>query len=105
MMGELHIRMLIHNLLEIADNWNVQNIYSTYWRMYVNNNDGAELILPRGRYPLQKNRVHLIPAWLRFGLYNYRPVKHFYFHFDLVGLNNSIHKKVFSHPFTLKKRN
>jgi len=100
--GELHIRILLHNYLEISKTWNSQNIHSTYWRVYINNADGAELVLPRGRYPLVKNRGHLVPAWTRFGLHNSRTIKHFYFHFDLMGLSNDIHRKIFERPFTLK---
>jgi len=103
MIGELQIRVHTYSLVDIGDNWNSPDAFSSYWRFYINNTDGAELILPTGRYPLPKNRIHLIPAWLHFGLSNHRTIKHFYFHFDLMGLTTKIHKKVFNRPFTLNQ--
>ena len=98
---EIHIRLLHYGFVVIDKSWNVQNVYDNYWRMYINNCDGPEVRLPDGRFTIPKNRVTFLPAWVRFSCHNVRPVKHFYVHFDVVGLGDQIVRKIFNRPATL----
>ncbi len=97
----LHLRLFEMRLLTINAAWNVANVRSSYWRFYVNNRDGASLILPEGRYPLPGDRVHFVPAWVRFSCHCTGPVEHFYIHFEVVGMPGTLVREVFDRPFTL----
>lgn len=101
MIADLEIHLEFINYTTIESNWNGTISCDPYWRLYINNNDGAGLLLPEGRYALTRNRVHLVPAFLRFGLSNTATVRHFYFHFSIVGLTSSVQKRLFNRPFTL----
>jgi len=67
---------------------------------------GGDIVeeLPDGRYPNRKNRVYFVPAWVRFSCHNIRPLEHFYVHFDVVGLNDVISRKIFSRPVCLEEK-
>ncbi len=99
--GELHIRLLHAGLFQIDQSWNAQNVYSSYWRFYINKCDGAELELPYGRFAIRGNRIYFIPAWVRFSCHNVRCLQHFYVHFDVVGLSDHVARKIFNRPLLL----
>jgi AraC-like DNA-binding protein len=101
---ELHLRLLHVGLVPIDHSWNVRNVYSTYWRYYINNTDGAEVELADRRVPIPKNCITFIPAWVRFNCHNVRPIRHFYIHFDIVGISGFIVRKIFNSPITLPEK-
>ena len=57
MLGELHLRILAYNNLTIDECWRSADNYDSYWRMYINNCDGASLILPDEKMALKKDGV------------------------------------------------
>ncbi len=101
---ELHIRLLHCGIPIIDKRWNFRNVYDNYWRMYIHNCDGAGVLLSDGRFPIPKNRVVFVPAWVRFGCYNVRPLHSFYVHFDVVGLGDQLIRKIFNRPFALDSK-
>jgi AraC-like DNA-binding protein len=98
---ELYIRLLNYEYLTIDTSWNAQNVFSSYWRFYVNNDDGAAVVLENSRFKLRKNHVYFIPAWVRFSCHNVKTLKHFYVHFDIIGFDNPACRKIFCRPFDL----
>jgi AraC-like DNA-binding protein len=89
----------------IADLWEGLNIYDSFWRVYLNKSDGASIELPgEGVIPLKRETLYFIPAWVRFITHTCRPVDHFYIHFDLIGLNNTVIKEVFNTLIPCRER-
>ena len=103
LLDELHIRIFTSRGVHIAADWNTQDVYSNFWRLYVNNRGGAKAILPHGEFALTPNRVHIIPAWVRFSCFNRTPLDHCYIHFDVLGLTANLVRDVFDRPVTLPK--
>jgi len=75
--------------------WNARDVCSGYWRMYVNDRDGAWLGTDTGRYDITPDAVHLVPAWVRFSCHNDRAIGHLYAHFDVVGLPGTLVRELF----------
>jgi AraC-like DNA-binding protein len=99
MFNQTHIRVLECNWTRIGDKWNDLDIYSSFWRIYVNKCDGASVTLPSGRrFGLKGNTMFFIPAWVRFLTHTPRLIDHLYIHFDLIGLNNAAVREVFTVP-------
>lgn len=78
-----------------------------FWRLYVNNRDGASLILKQAgsrprEYKISKGSVHLIPPWLMFDLKNTADVQHLYMHFDILGLPGTLIREMFNQPVGFK---
>lgn len=102
-LDELHVRVFTSRSSDIHLDWNIQDVYSSYWRLYVNNRGGAKAMLPRGEFAITPNRVHIIPAWVRFSCFNRTPIKHCFIHFDVLGLSAQLVREVFDRPFTLPR--
>lgn len=95
----LHIRVLAAEQINIHRDWNTREVCSPYWRIYVNDRDGAELELARGeRWRLPAKQVHLIPAWVPFSCHNTSTIKHLYVHAELVGIPGTVIREVFPRP-------
>lgn len=97
----LYLRLFDVRRLPIDTFWAAQNVRSTFWRMYVNNRDGAELVLPRGSYRLAPGEVHFVPAWVPFSCRCSGPVSHFYVHFEMLGLPAVVVREVFDRPCSI----
>jgi hypothetical protein len=100
---ELHVRVFVAQHLQIGRAWNTRDVYSSFWRLYVNDRAGASVQLADGVYALAPRRVHFIPAWVRFTCHNTRTLNHYYAHFDLVGLPAAVVRDVFDRPATLPR--
>jgi AraC-like DNA-binding protein len=98
----LHIRLLRMDSLLIDGTWNAHEVFSSYWRLYMNDRDGPAVDWAGGRYRLKRGRLHFMPAWVRFNCWLDRPVKHFYVHFDLFGVAEPAMRAMFDRPLTLR---
>jgi AraC-like DNA-binding protein len=101
LLDQLHVRIFTSRRLMIDAAWNSADVYSTFWRLYVNNRSGAGVQWAGGLFPLTGGRVHLVPAWVRFTCVNRREIEHCYLHFDLVGLPAALVRELFARPVTL----
>ena len=99
----LHVRIFRVAHVVIDDQWRSADVRDPFWRLYVNDRDGAALELPGERRPflLAPGRAHLVPAWVRFTCRCDRPVGHFYVHFDVAGLTGVMVRRLFPTPVTL----
>jgi AraC-like DNA-binding protein len=95
MQEEMYIRILTCKSVEIDSHWNFKDMLCTYWRLYINNCDGAMLSAGGEEYELKKNRIYIIPAWQKVSLKNERKIEHFYVHFDLIGMTEYLCHKLF----------
>lgn len=92
----LHVRLFIARVVTLSPHgWNAPHLLNSYWRFYCNTGDGAYLRLDSNLYPLAANRLYFIPAGVGFGCYNPVEVRHFYIHFDVIGLPNWAQRKLF----------
>lgn len=93
----LHVRLFVATVTTLpALSWSSQNLLNSYWRFYCNSSEGAFLRLDSHLYPLSANRIYFIPAGVRFGCYNPEAVRHFYIHFDVIGLSAWVQREIFS---------
>ncbi|NLE30428.1 MAG: helix-turn-helix transcriptional regulator [Phycisphaerae bacterium] len=103
MINELHIRLLYGSWTTIDSSWNNYELYSSFWRLYINKYDGAQLIRPdHPPFPIKKNTIYFIPPWLRILSQTSQPTPHFYIHFDIVNLTPQIIQKLFPNPILIR---
>lgn len=99
---QLFVKVFVAKRVTIDRDWNARDVCSGYWRLYLNDHGGATLTLANGsRYPLPADRIHFIPAWVRFSCHNTRPLDHLYIHFDLIGVTGVTVQGLFHKPLTL----
>ena len=97
----INVRVYIVDRIPIDEHWNAQDVLSSYWRLYMNNRDGAAVILPDDRYDLTAGRIHFVPAWVPFSCECTEAITHCYAHFELLGLLGSVTRQVFDRPMAL----
>lgn len=97
----LYLRLFDVRRLAIDADWSARDVRSTFWRLYVNNRDGAELVQAAGSYRLTPGEVHFVPAWVPFSCRCTGPVSHFYVHFELLGLPAVVVREVFDRPVSI----
>ncbi len=95
MKKDIYVRILTCNNVEIDRSWNFPDMLCTYWRLYLNSDEGAFLKFEDAQYPLRKGRIYLIPPWQTISLYNKTLLRHFYAHFDIIGLTEFMCGKLF----------
>ncbi len=102
-MDTLHIRLFTVDRVTLPPGWwNIKEVQSPFWRFYQNREEGAFLTLPDDKpYPLEPNRVYFIPAGVRYSCHNERTVRHFYIHFDMIGLPRLTMRSLFDAPVML----
>jgi AraC-like DNA-binding protein len=99
----VHIRLFTVDALTLgAHRWNTRDVQSPYWRFYQNRDDGGYLDLPDGsHFPLQAERAYFVPAGVRFSCANTASFRHFYVHFDVIGLPRLTMRDLFDGPVAL----
>lgn len=101
MLEEIYIRIHDCKQAVIDHRWNYPDMLCTYWRFYIDDRDGGLVTSGKHVLQLKKNTMYLIPAWLRVSLSNDSPIKHFYVHFDLLGLTGFLCRTLFPTPMAL----
>jgi len=99
--NQLHVRLLRSENVTIGRWWNFADVCSSYWRLYVNNRDGAGVVSAGKVYPLTPQRMHFIPAGVRFTCRCTRAVDLSSIHFDVLGLSPASMKRFFNRPLSL----
>ena len=99
----LHLRLFKIDVLTIDTGWDTQNVQSAFWRFYLNDRDGAALELPDGLYPLEAGKLIFVPAGVRFNCRCTQLVRHFYAHFDVIGLPDVVMRELFAMPIGLPR--
>jgi len=105
----VHIQLVASHFVTINPlRWRFQNVQSSFWRLYMNNRDGASLQRTGEQadkpYPLLKGRLYVIPAGVRFNTHSTCPVGHLYVHFDVIGLPYIALREMFDVPICLPHR-
>ncbi|MBN1436321.1 MAG: helix-turn-helix transcriptional regulator [Sedimentisphaerales bacterium] len=95
---QIHIRLLCVDVTTIDHKWNTPDTYSSYWRLYLSGSDGSAVGCNGLKHVLKRGEFWFVPAWIHFSCINESPVKHFYIHFDIVGLSGPAVRRVFNAP-------
>ncbi len=98
---QLFVKVFAASRVTMDAGWNTRDVCSGYWRLYLNDRDGAGVEWAGGYYPLRAGRAHFIPAWVKFTCVNRRPVGHFFVHFDLIGLTGVTVQRLFQKPLSV----
>src|SRR5215213_208046 len=102
---DLRIRIFAAKYIELpARSWNSANVQDPFWRLYMNDRAGAALELADGAYVLEAGQLYLVPAGVRFSCINVAIVRHFYVHFDVIGLPRVALRALFSDPLRVPDR-
>lgn len=102
MLDHVHIRLFSCRFVTLMPSWwRLRNIQDSFWRLYVNNRDGAFLECSNDSHPLYGGRLYVIPAGVRFNTNLTQDVGHFYVHFDVIGLPYLARREMFSTPISL----
>jgi AraC-like DNA-binding protein len=96
----VHCRLLTADLFTIDTWWNF-SLCNPYWRLYWNLDAGATVIGPARALPLLPQRVYLLPAWVRTSGHCQNPVRHFFAHFEPLGLDGAWASSCFDQPLAL----
>src|SRR5215207_1175710 len=102
---DLRIRIFAAKYIELpARSWNSANVQDPFWRLYMNDRAGAALELADGAYALEPRQLYLVPAGVRFSCINVATVRHFYVHFDVIGMPRVALRALFSGPLHVPDR-
>ncbi|MBN1436810.1 MAG: helix-turn-helix transcriptional regulator [Sedimentisphaerales bacterium] len=98
MLPEFYLRILNYNNETLDHEWGTQWHCDTFWRMYVNDAPGGYLESDIGNIPVKPNQAYFVPAWVRIKCSNSAVLRHFYLHFETVGISSSLLRRVFTQP-------
>ncbi len=86
--GDVHLRVLVAGWCRLGAWWHEQHVDQPLWRLYANEEVGAEISLADGRIvTLDPGRIWLLPAGLSFTCRAHALVGHLWVHFDPAGLS------------------
>jgi AraC-like DNA-binding protein len=99
---QLYVRLFRCEHRSIGKDWTGTATGDGFWRLYVNNRDGATVRTTGPWHRVEPGSVYLLPAWLAFDYRCRHVVGHYYIHFDLVGLPGSLSRELFNDVICLK---
>lgn len=104
----LNLRLFnVASVLITSHSWRVTNVCSSYWRFYSNDREGARLIVygaqgEKHPFNLEAGACYLVPSGVRFDCECVTPsIRHFYAHFEVLGLPGILLRELFSRPLCL----
>lgn len=105
MLDHVHIRLLAYHIVRLEPPfWRFPTRYSSFWRFYCNDTDGAWIEHAGQRYDLERGRLYFIPAKVPFSTNLLQSVGHLYVHFDMLGLPYQMQQENFTSPICLPAR-
>lgn len=97
----LHLRLFQAHHVTIDPQWRTANVHSSFWRLYLNERDGASVRFGDHLLNLKAHRVYLLPAWLTFDCQCVHALRHLYVHFDILGFSADRVRTSFPGPMDL----
>ena len=98
----IQIQLALSRRFKVDRTW-LYDLQSPFWRLYVNNRQGASITHAGRCVALKPNRIYLIPAWVRFQSAATRPVIQDYMHFYVTGLPPTLLRRFFHRPLLLPR--
>lgn len=74
----------------VLGTWWSMRLCDPFWRVYLNEQSGAEMLHPGGVHRLVPGRIHLMPAWIAYTGRCRDPVEQLYVHADLADWGRGI---------------
>jgi AraC-like DNA-binding protein len=81
--------------------WKLRDTRDSFWRFYMNDNDGASLEWEAQTMKLRVGQQYLIPAGVQFSTHTAAEINQFYVHFDVMGLPAFAARELFDSPIHL----
>jgi AraC-like DNA-binding protein len=98
----VYIRLFqVEICLLYPDQWRLQDMQSSFWRFYMNFDDGASVDFGGEIIPLRARELYFIPAGVCFDTQTTHRVTQFYVHFDVLGLPGFVARELFHRPIRL----
>jgi AraC-like DNA-binding protein len=102
MFDHIHIRLLTYNFVQLnPPYWCFPAFQSSFWRLYMNDHEGAWIEHAGQCMALDAGQMYFIPAGVRFSTNLRQSVGHLYIHFDMLGLPHQVVSESFSRPVRL----
>ena len=102
---QIHLRLFAARSTMIdPHSWTLRNLQDSFWRMYMNGDDGAALEMvgesddATVRFEIQAQQLYFIPAGVRFNTTIQSPVRHFFVHLDVLGMPQAALQVLFGGP-------
>lgn len=98
---QLYIRLQTFDVAAIDARWRSRDNRDSFWRLYVNNRDGAAVCADGRWHELTAGRVHVVPAWVRFDCRCTASLSNLYIHFTPIGVPGTVTRELFAGPIAL----
>ena len=80
------VRLLEAGSGRIDAEWCSIDVIRAFFRVYLNDRSGAQVVVNNRVHRIKPGYLHLIPAWTRFDCQCHQSTHHRYLHFEVVGL-------------------
>lgn len=97
----LNIRLLAAGYLDVGAWWTQTDLLRDFWRLYLNDEDGAALQLADRRFELPAGQIVVIPPSIEFEPVLSHPVHQLYSHFEVVGWPAEAAREILPEPVVL----
>ena len=97
----LNIRLFSAGYLSLGDWWPQSDILRDFWRLYLHEQDGANLKLAHGSFEMPRRRIALVPPGIDFVPVVHGEVHQLHIHFEFVGWPAEAARHVFPNPLIL----
>jgi AraC-like DNA-binding protein len=97
----LNIRLLSAGCIKVDSWWTETDRLREFWRLYLNEEDGAALRVAGEIHPLPAGRLVLVPAGLAFEVQLKAPIEQFFVQFEFVGWPSGAALEVVPRPVAL----
>lgn len=97
----LNIRLLSAGCIKVDTWWTETDRLREFWRLYLNDEDGAALRIRDEIHPMPAGRLVLVPAGLDFEVQLKAPIEQFFVQFEFVGWPSGAALEVVPRPVAL----
>lgn len=97
----LYARLLSAGYMEVGGWWRDTDVLRSFWRLYLNEQDGVALNLGRKRFAMPAGAIVLVPPGLPFDIELKRPVHQLFALFEFLGWPPDVAREVLPGPQAL----
>jgi AraC-like DNA-binding protein len=99
---QIQVQLALSRRLKIDTAWQY-DLQSPFWRLYLVDKPGANIVHGGRKLALHPGRIHVIPAWVRFQSSSKRSMIQSYMHFYVTGFPPTLLRRFFDRPLLLKR--
>ncbi len=97
----LYTRLFSAGYLKVDQWWPATDLLRGFWRLYLNEQDGAELHVGDTRFPLPEGRLVLVPPGLDFRIVLQHPLSQLFVQFEFLGWPPEAARELLPTPLVL----